>query len=978
MRSFAPCLILVLLSLAPIAVAEDSLRWADEWSFSRSGGVSRWFEIQGTGGRNNPLRRQIQSPSNGEPLFLQFRLRYDASSIDTPENGNGEFFILWLDEQDGGDGAVHNGGVPNIGVHVAGGHNKFMARYSSSAQKFAEIPLQGDRVYTLLVRVSRDGDGPDYGKTSVWIDPKVTDLANPDIEVTSNKAPEAINWIGFATGVKTEVGDRISVAEVTIATSWLEAFGLPAPTELEIQPVPATVESITSTVHFKEDVLPLLRNRCFGCHAGKDPDSGLRLDSYDEVLNQVSPRDAGASHLVSLVESNDPEQQMPPADDQGGRLNDGEIAVLRTWIDEGVAWDHQLLPTPNLQTDHWAFQPVHRPGVPDVALPDWPRTPVDSFIARNQQRLGIKPNEPASWSTLQRRIALDLTGLPPSAFPGLEQATSHEQLDQWVDRLLESPEYAERWGRFWLDLARWAESNGHQHNRLRPHAWRYRDYVIQSFQSDKPFDQFIREQIAGDELIGDQQNLEATGFLAAARYSGNELDKEIQRNDILVDVVNTTANTFLGVTLECAQCHTHKFDPFTIRDYYRFQAFFSNGQPVNLVLSGNDPKVSTLIDVRWGIVDSVHNRLVERKRNAGVPEPILVTPTSVLGGMNAREREVFRDVESAIAGLDQVWGWSGAGSNTLVAPHQMRWPLRWNRQSIANLKTYLRLRGDVKAAGPEVQPGWPGVFGPTPVEVRSRTDLANWIASPENPLTARVWANRIWQWHFGRGLVESSGDFGTQGASPTAPELLDWLASELVDNGWSTRHLHRLIVNSSTYRQSAELAAEKHELDPDCLSLWRWTPRRLESEAIRDSVLSVSGKLTKEFGGPSVAKQDFQSSLRRSIYLRQQRAHIAESLTLFDSPPALASCTRRPVSTVALQPLYLLNSEFMQSMSRAMAERVRSVSEQGEQAAMVIRIALGRDATADEVTKMTDYLREHSLESLSLAVLNLSEFLYVN
>lgn len=980
MRSFAIVLICLFVCPGGLQSADSAIDLDGQWTYSRAGGVTQWFEIGGTGKRNNPLRRALQSPFDGDTLFVRYELRYDSASIDTPQDGNGEFLVLWMDEKDGGDGATHSDSVPNVGLHVDDQRNAFMARYTSSSQQFSEATLEGDRVYTIVAGLSRSqpGTGQPYDRLSVWIDPKITDAKQPSITVATKKAIRSVNWVGFSTGAKTEVGDRISVSEISLGTNWLNVFGIETIEETDPIQIPEADAPITQTVRFSDDVFPILRQHCFQCHSGDDPESGLRLDSYDDVLNQVTPRDADASHLVSLIKATDPEKQMPPPGEDVSQLDADSIDVLRRWIDEGVNWDHQLLPSPALQSDHWAFQPVIRPEIPDVETTRDLRSPIDAFVAQSQQQLGTTPAKPASWPTLQRRISLDLTGLPPSAFPGLETATSDEELDRWVEQLLASPAHAERWGRYWLDLARWAESNGHQHNRPRPHAWRYRDYVIESFQTDKPYDQFIREQIAGDESTSNSRPLEATGFLAAARYSGNELDKDIQRNDILVDVVNTTAKTFLGVTFECAQCHTHKFDPFTIRDYYRFQAFFTRGQPGNLLLSGDHPDADSWIKIRWQLFDSVYDRLVEKKRLAGVPEPVLVTPTSVVSGMNTRQRKVFNQLDAAIAGVPQVWGWGGADSSVAVAPHEMRWPLPNDQQSLARRKTYLRLRGDVKAVGPEVQPGWPSVFGPTPTEVNSRTELAEWMTSGDHPLTARVWVNRIWQWHFGTGLVETSGDFGTQGTPPTHPELLDWLADELVASGWSTRHIHRLILRSNMYRQSAELDPADHQLDPDCKTLWRWTPRRLESEAIRDSILSVAGKLDVTVGGPSVVEDVSKPSQRRSVYLGQQRGRIWESMTLFDSPPALATCSRRPTSTVALQPLYLLNSEFMQVMSQSLADRVRGLADDDQVGKVTLRLILGRDATREEAEKMREYLGDNSLESLCLSLLNLSEFLYLN
>jgi hypothetical protein len=710
------------------------------------------------------------------------------------------------------------------------------------------------------------------------------------------------------------------------------------------------------TIDFKEHVFPILKSRCFDCHSGEEPDSGVRLDVLDEVINQTAPRDAESSRLIQLIA----EGEMPP---EGDPPTEAEVQTLETWIAEGLDWDEQLLPTPVPTTDHWAFQPIERPKVPDVRNGDWVRTPVDAFIARKHEAAGLTPAPPADRATLLRRLSLDLRGLPPAD-------SDVSDPDAAVETFLNSRAYGERWGRHWLDVARWAESNGYQHNRDRPHAWRYRDWVVDAFQSDKPYDEFIREQLAGDELIPvEPENIVATGFLAAARYSGNELDKDIQRNDILVDLVNTTSKAFLGLTLECAQCHSHKFDPLTIRDYYRFQAFFAQGQPGNVVLSSERDRAERLISERWRIFDTVHHRLVEVRRKRGYPEPIYVIPKSVVRGMRPEEKARFTQLEKQIAELEQSWSFYSpvsAAEELPVAPHDMRWPLPRYPVVLKHMRSMILVRGDAKSRGPEVAPGWPAVFDPTPADLEHpRTALADWMTSPDNPLTARVWVNRIWQWHFGTGLVETSGDFGTQGTEPSHPELLDWLASELIDSGWSTNHIHRLILNSATYRQSRKFSQENSEIDPDNRLLWRWTPRRLEAEAIRDSILHVSGQLQTFAGGPS--RPD--DAPVRSLYLKQKRDHLPDQQLLFDSANGLVSCSRRRVSTSALQPLWLLNSEFVQSSAEKFAERAQSV----EQA---IRLAYGREPRAEELQALQSLADEHGLAAACLVIVNSNEFLY--
>lgn len=989
------CAVTVLTSRVSGQPVEDEVATPglSAWKQSSLAPVLQVYEIQGTGDRNNPLRRKLDVPFDGDQVFVRFRMRYRAATIDQPTSGNGEFLILWLDETDGGDRAPHNGGVPNLGVHVADGQNRFMVRFGSNNEAFASQELKGDREYWIAARLSKNKSGPDkpFTQLELWVDPQIDEWKAPHAAITTDQAVSRIAWLGFATGRKTEPTDRIAVSDVGLALSWEELHGIPlAHTADTVTEAVARADGARS-VDFTDDVLPILQSRCFACHQGSDAESGVRLDVIDEVLNQVTPGSAERSRLIQLVTSQDRELRMPPVDSEPA-LSDVEVAVLSAWIDEGVAWDERAFPTPALHSTHWAFQPIRRLAVPDVQHRDWVRTPIDAFVARKHEQRGLVAAPTASTETLRRRMYLDLLGLPPQdtgASWGRCTARTACTWDVQVERLLASPRYGERWARHWLDVARWAESNGHQHNRPRPHAWRYRDYVIDSFNRDRPYSEFLTQQLAGDELPYSQENLIATGFLSAARYSGNELDKAIQRNDILVDIVNTTASAFLGLTLECAQCHTHKFDPISLRDYYRLQACFAQGQPGNVILQAESEVPTRFVDWRWQIFDHVEARLEESRRARGYPEPILITPTSVVRGMNARERPLFERLEECIDQWPQAWAWYSPVTSTprlAVAPHVMRWPLPREPVVLARLRTHMLLRGDVQSPGPVVSPGWPSVFGSPSADERAseklrhkpRTALAEWLVNPENPLTARVWVNRIWQWHFGRGLVETSSDFGTQGALPSHPELLDWLASELIASGWSTKHMHRLILRSNTYRQSAQFDSANHQIDPDNRLLWRWTPRRLEAEAIRDSLLTVAGQLDPSLGGPSVPLDQADTSRRRAIYQFQKRDALPQQQTLFDAPDALRSCSRRRVATVPQQSLYLLNSRFMQDMSEAFADRLREEAESlDEQLQRAFRISLGRDMRESERQHARAFLEHNSLEDFCLVLLNSNEFLYL-
>jgi len=861
----------LLLSFSPVGGSASEIPFAHGWKLA--GGASMAFEIAGSGGRSNPMRRELRVPFTGDELYVTFRLTYPGASLDTPEEGNGEFFVLWLDEEEGGDGATHSGGVPNIGVHVKNeSANHFMARYRSGREVYA-APLAGDREFEVVARLRKSvsGAGNPFDQLSLWVDPELSESAVPHAVITSENAISSVNWIGFSTGGKTEPSDRIRVSGMRLDDSWFGVLGLPDLTEVK-----------------REVSLP------------KPP----------VEIAEVDP---------------------PPA---------------------------------VLESDHWSFQPVRRPVIPAVRDSDWVRNPVDAFIAERHEALGVGPAPEVDPVTLRRRISLVLTGLPPDA-------VGTDPLD--TERLLSSQEFGERWGRHWLDVARWAESNGHQHNRDRPHAWKYRDYVIAAFRDDKPFDAFVREQIAGDEIEEwDPEHLVATGFLAAARYSGNELDKKIQRNDILVDITNTTAEAFLGLTMACAQCHDHFFDPVTAWDYYRMQAFFVRGQPGNVILEKNET-ADALVETRWRLFESVRERIAENRRSQGVPEPVLVIPKSVAGGLRGEERRHFEVLEREIGHFPQAWGFyspATAAHRLAVAPHEMRWPLEREPEIVGAQRVHYLVRGDIGTPGPEVQPGWPQVFGETgPVGERPRLAFADWIVSRENPLTARVWVNRIWQGYFGRGLVETSGNFGIEGAEPSHSELLDWLASELVDSGWSSRHIHRLILDSATFRQSSFFSAAHEARDPANASLWRWTPRRLESEAIRDSLLAVSGRLDRTVGGPSVDEE----SSRRSVYLRQKRDRLPDQQMLFDSPQAVTSCARRRVSTVALQPLWFLNAELPLETARALAGDLSGKNAATE----LVERVLSRPAEGEEIEKIEALIGEAGLEDAALVLLNTNEFLYI-
>jgi hypothetical protein len=798
-------------------------------------------------------------------------------------------------------------------------------------------------------------------------------------------------------------------------------------------------------IDFRRDVYPLLKSRCFKCHQGARARAGYRLDLRDEILGKTKGQPlvrvggSAQSRLIHLVAGAVPDKTMP---ENGRRLTANEVGLLRAWIDQGLTWDAQLLPAGSGASRHWAFRPVTRPAVPRVKNNARLRNPVDAFIAARQEAWGVIPAPRASRPVLIRRLYLDLIGIPPrpEEIDAFEADNSPAAYERQVERLLASPHYGERWGRHWLDVARWAESEGYESNHPRPHAWRYRDYVVRTFNRDTPYDRFVREQVAGDELLPySDDNLIATGFLAAARLSSNEEDEDRQRNDILVDIVNATGSAFLGLTLNCAQCHRHKFDPIPAKDYYRFQGFFVKGQPANLALRDSNlwkayeaakpADYDPAVRLRDLILQKAEKRLTARLKSSLPREMLqaLDTPadrrtprqqelarqagfrlrlgiTRIEQAIRPEDRKLFKELKRKIAALEkrmldkpQTFGfYSPATSPTRVEVLPMKgfYPLPYEPAALARARPYFLASGEVHRRGPVVDVGWPEVFGPVPKGAagnRPRLSLADWLTSRRNPLTARVWVNRLWHYHFGRGLVATPGDFGLKGAPCTHPELLDWLASELMASGWSTKHLHRLLVCSSTYCQGSTIHAGNTRLDPQNKWWWRWQPRRLEAEAIRDSMLAAGGELDRRLGGPGIVARR-ENSRRRSLYLFQKRENPPALQGLFDGPNASAeSCPRRSVSTVPLQALYLLNNDFALGRARALARRVfrEAGADQARQTDTAFFLALGRRPDEAECRAAETFFASQAravgrpgeppaaLVLFCQAVLNLNEFVYL-
>ncbi len=632
---------------------------------------------------------------------------------------------------------------------------------------------------------------------------------------------------------------------------------------------------------------------------------------------------------------------------------------------------------------HWSLQPIRRPRIPTGLEPedrDWVANPIDAFILRKLQEKNLRPSGEAEKRTLVRRLYFDLLGLPPtpSQIDRFLEDHSAKAYERLIDRLLENPHYGERWGQHWLDVVRFAETEGFEYDRHHDEAWRFRDYVIDSFNDDKPYDQFIQEQLAGDELAAEskeQEQLIAAGFhrLGAVRRNAGNAEVAFSRNEVLTERTDVIGAAFLGLTVGCARCHDHMFDAIRQSDYYRLQGFLASTFEYDAPLA--DPQ-------------NHEARAAEAKKLEAEIEEL----RELLENANGAEEERLRAEIKAI-------------EKTMPEPLPTIFTVR--NDSEQQTVIHLLDRGDPSKRGVQLGMRTLGVLLPagTP-ELASdapypKTMLAHWITDPQNPLTARVMVNRIWLYHFGRGLVDTPNDFGVNGTSPTHPELLDFLASKFIEGGWSIKAMHRLILTSRTYRQSSQTKDDAlgWEQDPENRWLWRFSRRRLEAEEIRDSLLAVSGRLNPRAGGPSVmvpvdqelidllykpeqwvVTEDRNQHDRRSIYLIAKRNLRLPFLEVFNQPDLQISCGRRDSSTHAPQALELLNGPFTNDLAKAFAGRIeREVgTSPKDQVRIAYSLTAGRAPTADEERLAIEFLKSQPLHEFALAMFNLNSFLYVD
>ena len=912
---------------------------------------------------------------------------------------------------------------------------------------------------------------------------------------------------------------------------------------------------------FVRDVRPILERRCLSCHSGEQPKGGLRLDvkasafaGGDGYGPAILPGKPDESPLIRLVRGVDSDPRMPPVESGLAAVPEAELATLVAWIRAGGSWPDGV-DTARVadRMDHWAYKPVVRPPLPAVRETGWPRNEIDRFLLARLESEGLAPTAEADRRTWIRRVFLDLHGLPPSPEAVdrfLADATANA-FERVVDELLASPRYAERYAQHWLDVVRYADTHGYEVNTERPNAWPYRDWCIAAFQADLPYDRFVREQIAG----GPPGTEASTGFLVTAavllpgQIGQDEASKRAARQDALADIVINVSDAILGLTVGCARCHDHKFDPISSRDYYSLQAFFAGVEYGERMLE--TPEAVALRaehDAARGRLEAIDRELphIQPLARAGHVRPMLTAAFNVdrFAAVRAKrlrftvldtnslepcidELEVLdeqgRNVALASAGavpsasgsrvsakvhelahindgsygnksswmadtrrdawvmlefpeevtIDRVvWGRDrtkaftdrlavayrievcGAGDGapwTTVADATDRLPfgdkpadgrevtglspedaaalaaleaekkrleqrvqaaVRDMRVFAGSFQTphavHLLHRGDPEQPREELAPRSPESFGrvlpqalpsPDAPERARREAVAGWLTDPANPLPARVMANRIWQWHFGTGLVDTPNDLGRNGSKPTHPELLDWLASEFVAGGWSIKHLHRLIVLSAAYRQGDAASAAGLAADADCRLLWRFPPRRLEAETIRDAMLAASGRLNLTMGGrgfdlfrsrgglsgfPPV--EHFEAGgLRRMIYAHRIRMEKDDVFGAFDCPDAGQSMARRRQSTTAIQALNLFNSPFTLDEAAAFAARVESevpadadgADPLPRRVARMFEIAFSRPPEAAEKAAAEEVARGHGLPTLARVIFNTNEFLFL-
>lgn len=787
--------------------------------------------------------------------------------------------------------------------------------------------------------------------------------------------------------------------------------------------------AVTAQVDFARDIRPILSSHCWKCHGIKTQMSGLRLDSREAALrggvsgvSAVVPGDPASSVLLARVTHPQPSERMPPAE---APLSERQVAMIRRWIEGGAHWPNESGPglqsSEEQSSQHWAFRRLRDVPLPEVSDRTWIQTPVDRFVLARLESKGVAPNGGAPRSKLIRRLHFDLIGLPPTAdqVDGFVHDQAPGAYERLVDSLLEDRHFGERWARHWLDVARYADSAGYEEDRPRPDAYHYRDFLIRAFNADMPFDEFLKLQLAGDLLEpNDPQTVAATGFLTAGPDVRPDFVnfRKKDRFDELDDIISTIGTAMLGLTLGCARCHDHKYDPIPTADYYRLLAFFDQteryGHPASPSEGAQYYELLAEFESRFEPAKSQLDKWVKART-----EPIRLERISGLD-IPEREKELLRAPEDKANAL-QASLLVQFSEELKVTDEQLRESVNeedraeWDSMSskleaieaskpsdIARVlgiregeprETRILVRGDPDQEADRVEPQ---VLGSLTCDSgrqqgsRSRTDLAAWMTDVDcgaGALVARVIVNRLWQHHLGRGLVGTPGDFGARGDSPSHPDLLEWLSAELVRADWRLKPIHRLIVQSATYRQSGTWDESRAGIDSGNHLLWRREAIRLEAEAIRDAILAVSGTLNRTSFGPSVKPRipteaiynpvesydqwpedvlEGPSTWRRSLYVFTKRANLFPFLELFGAPRALGSCARREVSMGPIQALAFMNDEFVREQSRYFAERVllESAAQTEARIRTAYHLSLGRFPATEELARALSFLEAQTAQ----------------
>lgn len=778
----------------------------------------------------------------------------------------------------------------------------------------------------------------------------------------------------------------------------------------------------------------VLKSNCQTCHGAALQMSKLDLRTQEAMLKggdrgpAITPGNAETSRLYRVVSGSE-QPTMPP----GKKLADGDLEILKQWINAGAkieggasgAIDKQAAlakleerPILDEERKFWSFQQVKRPAAQSI----------DELWLAGLRAKGLKPNPEADRRTLIRRAYFDLIGLPPT--PAEVQAFVDDRsagaFAKVVDRLLASPQYGERWGRHWLDLARYSDSAGYEFDRDRPTAHLYRDWVVQAFNKDMPYNEFVRQQIAGDQISpGNRDAIIATSYL---RLGPEANLKSVQtRMDELDDILATTSGSLFGMTVGCARCHNHKFDPIPQKDYYRMQAVFFSAKPADVPIVGAaeivkhqealktwEAIVKPVKDEKAAVEEPYRQRLLADKKDkfADYIKVALATPPEKrtegqrLNAIQVEKTLKVDEVEvEAVLSSDDVGRWKALKNK--ITELEKEKPMLPTALSVDEKKiepSYFLHHGSADSPGTQMKPGVLSVATPgewsVPEGMQSRRAFAEWVVSPQNPLAARVMVNRIWQHHFGEGIVRTPSNFGKTGEKPTHPELLDWLASEFVSKGWSVKSMHRTILLSQAYRMSSDDNDAGMKADPENRLLWRQARSRLEGEALRDAILAVAGTLNPKIGGPGIHPYvdpslwagssgrkwegkaiDDPTTWRRSLYIFQKRTIQVPMMELFDAPNGIGSCSRRNRSTIATQALILMNNAFVLDQANRFAERLKR--EAGEkptaQVDLAFQLAVSRAPDAKERDAALSFIGQspEGLRDFAQAILNLNEFAYI-